>query len=342
MSQNRVNKVIVGADIARTENLDISASASRNLAEGEVFVTDKYGSLLSSGSTISDSDTIYVGIGTGETYDVTLPDGTAVNDLRRIKWSAPIEGKAVKGYRAIAGDSSATESKATIDIDSATSFAPVVDEEYVVRIVYKEVSEHPGQFVQEYRVVADSTTPSDLTDAFVLKINKDKEARVTAENSGGDLVITGKDVSNDDLNAIDEYRQVNFEIFLASDNFEDVTITYNQDPHPGNGNPKLVRDKEKLSLGYEGVTNKTHFPVIDPDRMTNMDKWYDSIIIEHDKLYIAADNEYEKEAPLRTEIYIPTGAGQSDTSPSAGHDAVLEVLNPWMASLPKSFANQSV
>lgn len=349
MSQNRVNTILIGSDIARTEDLDITATSSQNLAEGEVFVADKNKKLLSSGSTISDSDTIYIGVGTGETFDYTDPSGSSVTGVRKIKWSNPISGKFVKNYKGLTGDSSATECKATIDIDGATDFSPTKGEEYVIRIVYKDVSEHPGQFVQEYRVIADSTSTSDLTDDFVSKINKDQESRVEAENSSDDLVIEGKDVSPDNKDAIDEYRQVNFEVFLKmgytdsdSDGWDDVEVTYNNNPHPGNGNPKLVRDKEKLALGYEGQTNRTHFPVIGPDRMVNMDKWYDAIIIEHDNHYIAADNEYEKEAPLTTEIYIPTGADQSTVAPTSGHDAVLNVLNPWMASLPKGFENISV
>jgi len=349
MSQHKVNTILIGKDIARTEDLDISASASQNVAEGEVFVTDKNGSLLNSSSTISDSDIIYIGVGTRETYDVTLPNGTAVSDLRKIKWSNPIEGNRVKGFKGLSGDSSATEAQATIDIDGASSFTPVVGEEYVVRVVYKEVSEHPGQFVQEFRVIADSTTSSNLTDAFVSKINKDNESRVVASNSSNDLQLVGKDVSDETKDAIDEYRQVNFEVFLkmgysASDSsgWDDVSVTYDNNPHPGNGNPKIVRDREKHAQGYEGITNRVHFPVISPELNVDMSNWYDSIIIEHDKSYIAADNQYEKEAPLTTEIYIPTGADQTSTAPTSGHDAVLNVLNPWMASTPKDLNNVTV
>src|SRR6056297_167838 len=161
MSQNRVNTVIVGKDIDRTSSLVIAPTGSQNLAAGEVFVADKNKALLSAGATIDDTDTVYIGVGTSDTYDYTNPSGTAVTGVRKIKWSNPIEGKLVKKFLGLAGDDSATETKATIDIDGASSFAPVVGEEYVVRIVYKEVTEHPGQFVQEYRVIADSTTPSD-------------------------------------------------------------------------------------------------------------------------------------------------------------------------------------
>lgn len=342
MSQTRVNNVLIGKDIARTEDLDISYTSSQNLAEGEVFVADKNKQLLSADDTVSDSDIIYIGVGTSETFDYTDPSGSEVTGIRKIKWSTPIHGKYVKNYNGLSGDSSATEQKATIDIDGATNFSPESGEEYVIRVVFTDVSEHPGQFVQDYRVVADSTTPSDLTDAFVKRINEMTPSRVTATNDSDDLVIEGKDVSPSDKDAIDEYRQVNFEVFLYSDNFDDVSVTYNEDPHPGNGNPKLVRDKEKHTLGYEGVTNTTCFPVIKPELMVDMGEWYDAIVIEHESPYEPSNLINNKTSPLTTEIYIPTGADQTDTSPTSGHDAVLKVLNPWMASTPKSFSDVSV
>ena len=339
----RVNSVLIGKNIARTENLDISATSSQDLAEGEVFVTDEHGSLLSASSTISDADTIYIGVGTGETYDVTLPDGTEVTGIRKIKWSNPIKGKFVNGYRGLDTDGSATERKATIDLETASSFSPTEGEEYVIRVVYTDVEVHPGQFAQDFRVISSDGTTATLVDDFVKRINNTKPSRVTASESSGDndLEITGKAVADDNKDAIDEYHQVNFEVFLTSKNFDDVAITYNTQAHPGNGNPLLVRDKEKHAQSYEGVTNRTHFPIIKPTLDVDTDTWYDTIVIEHEAPYIAADNQYEKTQPLTTEIYLPNGADQTSTSPSAGHDSVTAVLNPWMASLPKGFANVS-
>lgn len=340
--EHRVNRVFIGADISRTTDLDISYSSSQNLAEGEAFVTDMYGNLLSSGSTISDSDVIYIGVGTSQTFDVTQPNGTEVTGLRKIKWSSPINGKFVKSYRGLDADSTATEKQYTIDLESASSFAPVEGEEYVIRAVFTDVTEHPGQFVQDYRVVARSTSTSDLVDDFVAEINSYKPSRVTADEDGSDdLRITGKDLYSDRKDAIDEYRQVDFRIFLKSDNFDDVAITKNQSAHPGNGNPKLVRDREKHAQGYEGVTNQWSFPVNAPELNVNMDKWYDNIVIEHNTPYVAADNQYDKQFHQTTEIYMPDGAGQTDTAPSSGHDALLNVLNPWMNSLPKGFSDVS-
>lgn len=330
MSQNRVNKIIIGKDISRTSSLQITApgTTATYIAEGEVIVVDKDFNLLAAGATISDSDIIYIGVGSGETFDYTLPSGTAVTGGRRIEYSGPIKGSKVKTYKGVSADSAAVERQATINIDGASSFAPVVGTEYVIRIVYKDILEHPGQFTQTYRVVATSVTPSVLTTAFVAAINGDSGARVIASKSGNDLVITGKVIPNNATNVeIDEYSQVDFDAYLYSNNFSDVTVTYNTYAEPGNGNPKIVRDREKFALSYEGVMNRTHFPVKLPTMKTDMTKWYDSIIIEHEQEYVSADNEYTKQAPATTEVYIPANAGQTTN--------VLAVLNPWMASTNK-------
>lgn len=345
----RVNHVLIGADIARTSDLDISATGSQNLAEGEVFVADKNKQLLSSGATIADTDTIYIGVGSSETYDYTDPSGSEVTGVRKIKWSTPIEGRMVKNYKAMEADNSASEAAVTIESDGFSSASS--GDELVVRAVFTDVSEHPGQFAQDYRIISTGTWSTDV-DTMISKINNYSPSRVTATKgsvhgtygSGNDIVIVAKDVSDDSKDAIDEYHQVNFHIFLNGDDdtWSNLTVTREQNPHPGHGNPKLVRDKEKHAQGYEGITNRYKFPVVKPDLDVNMSKWYDAIVIEHDKSYISTEMDFEKEMAHTTEVYIPDGAGQANTAPSSGHDAVLNVLNPWMASLPKAFSNVSV
>jgi len=339
MSQRKVNKPLIGKEISRTSS-PVLSGASQNLATGEVFVLDKNKNILAAGATVADTDTIYIAVATADTQAYSLPDGTAITGEQKLLCSEPIEGSHVLNYRGLAADSAATEQVVTIDLDTATSFASVVGTEYAIRVVYKDINEHPGQFTQTFRVTATTTDPADLTDAFVAEINKigpsgTYESRVTASNSSDDLVLTGKVVTdNASSDEIDEYSQVEFEVSLFTENFDDAAITYTTTPEPGNGNPKLIRDKEKHARAFEGVTNITQFPVIKPDMRVEMTKWYDSIIIEHDREYVSADNQYKKEAPLTTEIFIPSGSGQTTD--------VLAVLNPWMASTPRAFGNVTV
>lgn len=335
----RVNKPIIGKDIDRTSSL-ITEGASQNIAEGEVVVLDKYKTLLTAGSTVADSDVIYLAVGTGETHDYTLPNGTAVTGIRKLSYSAPIQGSKVLSYKGISADSGAVERQATIDMSGIT---PVVGTEYVLRIVYKDLVEHPGQFTQTFRHISTDATIANLVNAFVTKINAygpsgNIDSRVTASNSSNDLVLVGRVIpSNDTNDEIDEYNQVDFEISVWSivtstgvqtNSWSTATITYNTTASSGNGNPKKVRDIEKFARAYEGVTNLTHFPVIKPAMSTDMTKWYDSITIEHDVEYVSADNQYVKEAPLTTQVFIPAAALQTDD--------VLAVLNPWMASVNKT------
>jgi hypothetical protein len=342
----RVNMPIIGTDIARTESLVISG-ASQNLATGEIFVADKYKKpLADAGSpTIATTDTIYIGMGLAETITYTLPNGTLVTE-KRILWSNPIQGTKVLGFSGISGGSAATERVAKINF-TAASFSPTAGVEYVIRVVYKDILTHPGQFTETYRVTATSTSATDLTNAFVLAINTmgvtPSEARVIATNDTNDLVLTGKVIPNNESNdEIDEYSQVDFVCGLTSDNFDATVVAYTTVATPGIGNPKLVRDKEKMARGYQGVTNTINFPVIKATMATDMTKWYDVIVIEHDTDYESGEMQYIQSAPITTEIYIPTGAAQTSTSPTAGIEATLISLNAWMATLPKAFANVSV
>jgi hypothetical protein len=347
MSQRKVNKLIIGKEIARTEDLVIEG-ASQNIAIGEVFVADKYKKVLATAATIATTDTIYIGVGLADTHEYSLPDGTVITGTKRISWSAPIQGTNVLAYTGLSGGTTATERSAKVDITAATNFEPVIGTEYVIRIVYKDINERPGQFTQTFRVTAATTTPADLTNLFLAEINQvgpsgTFESRIIATNDTNDLVLTGKvipgNASNDE---IDEYSQVDFVVGLFSDNFNDCVVTYPTDALAGIGNPKLIRDKEKHARAFEGVTNLVNFPVIKPTVLTDMAKWYDVIVIEHDQEYVSGDNQYRKEAPLTTEIYIPTGAAQTTTDPTSGVDAVQVALNAWMVSLPKAFSSVSV
>jgi len=348
----RVNKPIIGKDLLRTETLVIEG-ATQNLAAGEVFVADKNRVLVNASATIADTDTIYIGVGLNETHDYTLPDGSAVITARKILWSTPIQGTKVLAYTGLSGGSAATEAVVTLDTSGIT---PVVGTEYVVRIVYKDMPEHPGQFTQTYRHTATAVTAATATTlvtALKAEINSAgvtaNEARVIASGTD-DLVLTGKVIPNNETNEeIDEYSQVDFVVGswsitaagVKTIGLEGAAVVYTTLATPGIGNPKIVRDKEKLSLGYKGITNTINFPVIKPTMLTDMAEWYDVIVIEHDTDYESGETQYIQSTPCTTEIYIPTGAGQTSTTAIAGA-SLLEVLNPWMASTPKTFGAVSV
>jgi hypothetical protein len=185
---NRVDKVLIGKNISRTASLVVYGSGG-NLAEGEIVVLDKNKTILTAGSTAADSDVIYVAEGTGDTYSyVTAGTGTSVSGVRKMIVSDPIKYNQVKNFT---GRSYAAAVEQVTTIVGST-FAPVVGTEYTLRIVYKDTFERPGQLTYTYRVIATTTTVTDLWSAFVAKINAHAARRVVATTPASNLVLTGR------------------------------------------------------------------------------------------------------------------------------------------------------
>jgi len=329
----RASKIFVGTDIARTASL-IIYGASGNLANGEIFVTDKNKVLLAAGSTVADSNIIFIGAGINETYDYVTETGTAVTDVRRIEFSSPIEAGQIKEYRGTAY-SVAVQEVATV----SGTFTPVIGEEYILRFVYKELPEHPGQFTHTYRQIATSVTLATLYDAFESQVNAHKSRRVNLVTTDTPDVMTFTaraipSLGNDSVNAIDEYSLVNFELFLISENFDSAAVAYTSDAFKGEGVWQQVRDAEKSNLQDQfGATNRTAFPVILPTLKVVKSETYDTIVIQSDRSYQSPDNSFINRVPHSTIIYLPDGASQTTN--------ILAVLNPYMASAPGAFANIS-
>ena len=209
----RVDKILIGKDISRTGSLVIGGG-SDNLADGEIVVLDKNMSILTAGATISDSDTIYLIQGTGDTYDYADADGTAVTSVRRFVTSDPIEGALVKSWKGVSYDAK-SEQTSSVDL---TGLTPVVGTEYLIRIIYKDIKEHPGQFTQTYRYVSTTATLDTFGAAIVAKITAHSGARVSATyTSGTDVILlTGKAITEctTALTDIDKFSQVEFDAYF--------------------------------------------------------------------------------------------------------------------------------
>ena len=341
----RTNKLLIGKDISRDAQVVAGALitttiGSTGLADGEIVVLDKNFKVLAAGATIADSDIIYICQGTGETFSYTNEAGTTTTSNRRLILSDPIEGAKVRSYKGSSYDAKSEQ----IDSWNLTGIVPVVGTEYFVRIVYKDINEHPGQFTQTYRFIAATATLADLIDGLVAKINSHSGRRVVAANVG-DLAITLTGLAIPDcttgLSDINEFRMVEFHSYVnyvdADGNWAELGGTLTSTPADyGTGTWEQIRDMEKASLAYRGIHNFTQFPVFLPTMSTVLNATYDLIVIEHDRSYVSPDNQYVKQAPLTTVIAF--------TVPSAGTQeaSVLAQLNDWMASCPGAFAAVAV
>jgi hypothetical protein len=339
----RVNKVLIGKDVDRTAALVGGATMATvigNIVEGEIVALDKSKKVLTAGATVSDSDTIFLCEGTGETYDYTNETGTQVTSARKIIFSDPIEGAKVKTYN---GNSYSAKSEQSTAI-SVSGLSTTASTEYILRFVYKDLSEHPGQFVHSYRIIATGTLDTDMA-ALAAKVNAHKGRRVNASyNTSTDTItLAARPIpeSTTSVNDIDEFSMVHFSAFLNYVNSSGNWVEWNTSITDtarsyGNGTWEQVRDMEKFAQGYKGVFNRIHFPIIKPDFRTVKDATYDLVVIEHDKSYQSPDNQYVKQTPLTTVVAI--------TVPSSGTQmaTLLGQLNPWFASLPGAFPAISV
>ncbi len=326
--QKKVEKVFILKDIIRTATLVIGG-AGDNIADGEGVILDKDKNIITTGDTIDDTDTIYVVEGLTNTYDYVTPNGTSITGVRQLLTSDAIEGIAVTEWTGTSY-AAAVEAVATL----SGSITPVVGQEYVLRIVYPDIETHPGQFTYTYRVIATTAVLADLYNAFVAQINAHAERRINASYATSVLTLTALPYDdNAEIDSVNEYKQVIFKVFLQSDNFDSVVVTYTANPFPGIGTWQLARDEEKWAQGYEGLLNRTAFPTQVPTFRTVKSETYDVLVIRHKNWYTAGTNR-EEQVDITTKIYIPVGAGQATN--------ILADLNPWMASLPKAFSNVSV
>jgi len=335
---SRVRKVFIGTNINRLGSLTTINSATVVPQVGEILILDSNRNIMTAGETFSDTQSIYVAQGLSDTFSVTNANtGTALTGVRHFFISNAIDGRYVMKYF---GQPYVGKNEQITTIPYATGVT--IGTEYVLRFVFKDLKEHPGQFVLTYHTIATSTNSDTLYTAWINAINADPNARVSAVLVGGgsgtgSLVLTGLPIPQctTGLNDIDEYHQVFFQVFPQYVSTTDYITLYavstnaaisTVNAFTGYGIWELVRDDEKFQFSTRGITNRIWFPVIMPSFSTVVGTNYNSITIDSDNTVKTPDNNYLKTDRQSAVIYLPVGAGQTQN--------ILAVLNPWMASLP--------
>lgn len=308
----RVDSVMIG------KKCPASYTTVGDLNAGEVALFDENRALIKDQDDALKASTIYVGVCTGD-MTVTMPNGTS-STKKVVEYSNAIQ-KASKPSYAIGNYKAPVAEKIEIDLTNAK---PVIGHRYVLRIVYKDLYEAPGQFTHTYETVATSEVADDLGNALLKKINKHANRRVTAAFAKNKLTLTAmpKD-DNEGVYSLNEYSVVSMKASLyvtipgalLSNVPETVAgATINKTAgHPGKGFWKQVRDMEVRMLGYKGHVFTDAYPIIEPKRFVTEGATYDYFIIKNDNLYLSPDNQYIKTTPLTTEVYVEH-AGGNETS----------------------------
>lgn len=292
-----VNSVLVG----KVQNA--TARTLANAVAGDIIMFDANGAIIDTEQKAADATEMKLGLVTGQTRDYVNPQDGAVKQVKVIKYTNLIPKNSIRTYNEFVYKA-ASEDKIVIAFNS---FVPVIGNRYVLRIIYKDLYEHPGQFTHTYEVIANTATLKDLVEAFANQINKDNRRRVVATEDDSNLTLTAlpKD-DNEGKESINIYTQVSMEAVIyytnpsatgfASKNkypLEGVTVTKTPGT-PGKGNAKIIRDREQAALSYRGITNRTWWPVIKPELNVNLSTQYDGAIIEFEPEHRTAEDGFRK------------------------------------------------
>lgn len=304
---NHVNTVLIGT------GAPASYTTADALTEGQIALFDQNRAIVKDAAGAKAASSLYIGVCEGK-EDVYNGAGTK-STKSVIRFSMPIM-KGSKPHMVFSEYVAAAEDKIVI---TATDVTPEVGHRYVLRLVYTDIYEAPGQFTHTYEVIAKSTSATDLITAFKNKINKHKEARVVATSDAAVLTLNAKEMPyNEGIMLDSNYSQVSVEAFMCKTipsgllsnvmyPIANLTIAKTQGT-PGKGNPKIVRDRENAALGYRGITHRANgiYPYIS-ELKADLNATYDTLSIEWDNKYLSDDNQYIKTTPLACELYVNAG-----------------------------------
>lgn len=304
----RVNTVLVA-----NATCPSSFSAVESLNAGEAALFNENKQIIKSETEATEAKAIYVGVCQG-TMKVVNPTSGALEDKKMVEYSNKIEKDAHFNYTVNNYEAPAAES-IEIDLTSATIIA---GHRYVLRIVYKDLYEAPGQFTHTYEVIATSATAQDLCNAFAKQINRHPNRRITVNPSSNKLVLTAMEKDdNEGVNSINEYSVVSMEASLYT-TIPGALLSNQPEAVPGatiektagkvgKGYWKQVRDAEMRNMGYKGHVFTGAYPEVEQDKKVNPANTYDTLIIENDNKYLSPDNQYVKSTPLTTTLFVKAG-----------------------------------
>lgn len=303
-----VNTVLIG------KTLPSAYTTADALTAGDVALFDQNRAIIKTAADAAKATSLYIGVAQNK-VKVTMPDGN-VADKANIKFGNEIQKNS--NPSAVIGEYVApVQDKIVITLTDATIIA---GHRYVLRIVYKDMYEAPGQFTHTYEVFAANTTAADLAAAIVKKINKHANRRVNASASAAVITLTAMEKDdNNGVYSLNEYSVVDMEASLyvtipgailsnQPDAIPGATIVKTPG-NPGKGYWKQVRDAEVRYMGYQGHVFTGAYPEVVQDRMVEQDATYDYITVENDNKYLSNDNQYIKTTPLTTELYVKHSTG---------------------------------
>jgi len=263
MSLHKVKTILIGDGTAIPAGA--SAVNTTNVATGDIAVVGKNALTLTAGNTVSDSDGIYIfqGQADGNLKRSPLIPARKVTSFQSEPYTA-----ATRCVRSIGYDRKAATGSIEVNVDTIYEFS----------INFKNNkflwSERPLKFRLPFTSSA-SATQSTIATQIVNAINNHTSLKTQivaikvgdgtgvmgltgATNFG--VEITGKTLTQFNTNYSEE--KVSFEVFTDNQvGFGDTTTTSISERSFGSGTYLQVYNEENFNFGYDGVLNRTKWPI---------------------------------------------------------------------------------
>lgn len=289
--------------------------------------------------------TIKVGIVTKKNLAVHNYSTGAVTYQPIIKWSNEIKANDIKSYNVLSYTAD-TEDKVYIDFASIdAAVLGLLDDggkRVITRLTFKDLPNRYRKWTESYEYVTRvGDDENDIAKGIAQMINKEwKRARVKAtvgtvtyaadgvtfssfatSASGKAIELEALPYDDDDANeSLNQANKVRFNgnVYFTDPNADGWESNNKHFPQgviiskvPGKQYPasaKLVRDREDMAMGYQGILNRGEgtWPIIKPEPEVDITKHYDGITLEFENMYRAADDIFRK-TKQTLEVYGVTG-----------------------------------
>ena len=322
-----VNTVLVGTGVNQVVSAAPEKAATLNTPSadaGKYVIMNLDQDAANPYAIDANTQKIKVGIVTNKNTMSVDKDGNRVY-YPIVKWSNIIKKDDIKSFHESTYFDSSED---TVKIDLSGTDAALLAEfakggkRIVVRLTFKDLPTRYRKWTESYEYVTkigDDATA--IAQAIVKQINiQYKRARVSASADAGVITLVALPYTDDDK--VDTINWANRVRFSANIYWTDPTAPAFASKNkyviqgaiiskvPGKWcqtDAKLVRDRESIAMGYEGILNRGNgtWPIIKPDMVTDLSKKYDGLTLEFENKYYTADDLVRK-TKQTLEIYDET------------------------------------
>lgn len=279
-------------------------------------------------------DRIRVGVVTNKkTLSAVNKETGEITEIPVIKWSNIITRDSIKSYNEGTYEPNSQDTITITfpaDTKEIAKFFALGEKRIVIRIQYKDLPTRYRKWSETYEYVTkQGETMESIVKNLAIQINSQhKRARIKASASSTTLTLTALEYTdNSTVDSINWNEIVRFTAnvwytdptaaaFASKNKYFIPELTIKKTPGKiYQATSKLVRDRESIAMGYEGILNRGEgtWPIIKPEMMTDLSVNYDYVTIEFENMYRSADDLFRK-AKQCVELYGTSGSLTSATT----------------------------